>query len=220
MIGREILPTATTYNYFFRYFAKFGKIEEGMNLYDKMVRSGYEPDRLTYQLLIKMLCENQRLDLAVQMIKEMNQNGFDSDLATSTMLIHLLARLRRYDEAVDEFEGMIKRGIVPQYITYRMLVKELKRLGMDEMERKVSKLMDSVPHSTKLPRSYREREGDEVVSLRKSIIKKAGVISETLRVYKDTKEVNKVKESGESAVESANRLIADIKRRVYAVKSE
>ncbi|KAJ6839546.1 putative pentatricopeptide repeat-containing protein, mitochondrial [Iris pallida] len=219
MIGREILPTVTTYNYFFKYFSRFGKIEEGMNLYTKMVQSGYSPNRLTYQLLIKMFAESEKLDLAVQMIREMEQSGFESDLATSSMLVHLLVRLRKIDEACKEFEGMIKKGIVPQYVTYRMLTKELRRLGMGEIERKVSELMDSVPHSTKLPGSYREREGDEVVELRKSIMKKARVMSETLKTCKDPKELRKLKGSTESAVESANKLIADIRRRVYKVQS-
>ncbi|KAG1346231.1 pentatricopeptide repeat-containing protein, mitochondrial [Cocos nucifera] len=220
MIARGVLPTPTTYNYFFSFFAKFGKIEEGMNLYNKMIQSGYAPDRLTYQLLIKMLCEKEKLDLAVPLIREMNRNGFDSDLATSTMLMHMLCQMRKYEEACDEFESMIKRGIVPQYITYRILVKELKRLGMLEMERKISRLMDSVRHSTKLPGTYRVKEQGETVDLRKSIMKKAQLMSDTLKISKDSKELSKLKSSTESAMESANRLITYIRRRAYAVKSE
>ncbi|XP_008811598.2 pentatricopeptide repeat-containing protein At5g11310, mitochondrial [Phoenix dactylifera] len=219
MIGRGVLPTPTTYNYFFSFFAKVGKIEEGMNLYNKMIQSGYVLDRLTYQLLIKMLCEKEKLDLAVQLIGEMNRNGFDSDLATSTMLVHMLCRMRKYEEACDEFESMIKRGVVPQYITYQILAKELKRLGMLEMERKISRLMDSLRHSTKLPGTYREKERGEALDLRKSIMKKAQLMSDTLKTCKDSKELSKLRSSTESAVESANRLIRDIRRRVYAVKS-
>nr|CAD1834488.1 unnamed protein product [Ananas comosus var. bracteatus] len=220
MIGRGILPTATTYNYFFRFFAKFGRIEEGMNLYTKMVRSGYAPDQLTFQLLIKMFCENDKLDLAVQVIKEMNRSGFASDLATSTMLVHLLCRTRRFEDACEEFGEMFKRGIVPQYITYRMLMKELKRLGMPRLEKKLSDLMHSVPHSTKLPGSYRDKEGDETVKLRKSIINKAQAMSDALKECNDPKELSRLKSSTESALESANRLVADIRRRVYAVQSD
>ncbi|XP_072967411.1 uncharacterized protein [Typha angustifolia] len=220
MIGRGILPTATTYNYFFRFFSKFGKIEEGMNLYTKMIHSGYSPDCLTYHLLIKMLCEKDKLDLAVQMIREMNRNGFESDLATSTMLVHLLCRIRRFEEAFEEFESMFQRGIVPQYITYKMLKKEFQRLGLLELEKQLVELMKSVPHSTRLPGTYRDKEGDESVKLRKSIMRKAQVISDALKECKDPKELVKLKSSTESALESANRLIADIRRRVYGVQGE
>lgn len=217
MIGRDVLPTATTYNYFFKHFSKSGKIEEGMNLYTKMIQSGYAPDRLTYQLLIKMLCEKQRLELAVQLIKEMNMNGFESDLATSTMLVHLLCRLRRYQEACEVFEEMIKRGVVPQYITYHRLVKELKRLEMDELVRKVSVMMDSVPHSTKLPGSFREKEGDETVKRRKTIMKKARAMSDVL---KDQKDPAKLRSTTENSVQSAKKLIVDIRKRASAVPND
>ncbi|WOL20435.1 hypothetical protein Cni_G29240 [Canna indica] len=219
MIGRNILPSVTTYNYFFRFFSKFGKIEEGMNLYTKMIHLGYSPDRLTYQLLIKMLCEKERLELAVQLIGEMSRNGFDLDLDTSTMLVHLLCRMRRFEEASFEFESMIKRGIVPQYITYQMVVKELKRSGMLELERKVSDLMKSVRHSVNLPDTYRERKRDCIFERRNSIIKKAEKMSDALRIHKDSKESIRLKSSNEIAMESASKLITDIRRRVYAVQS-
>lgn len=220
MVGRSILPTPSTYNYFFRFFSKFGKIEEAMNLYTKMIHLGYFPDRLTYQLLIKMLCEKEKLDLAVQLIREMNRNGFDLDLDTCTMLVHLLCRTHRFEEASVEFESMIKRGIVPQYITYQMLVKELNRLGMLELERKVSNLMNTVLHSTKLPDTYRERVYDHTVEQRKSILRKAEMMSDALKSYKDSKEFSNLRSSNEIAVESASMLITDIRRRVYAMQSE
>ncbi|XP_077221479.1 pentatricopeptide repeat (PPR) superfamily protein [Tasmannia lanceolata] len=212
MIGRGCLPTATTYNYFFRFFAKFGKIEEGMNLYAKMIESGYEPDRLTYHLLIKMLCECERLDLAVQVVKEMNAKGCDSDLATSTMLVHLLCRMRRLEDACFEFEGMINRGVVPQYLTYKRLLEELRKSGMLEMARKLSCLMDAIPHSTKLPNTFSDRPPE----LRSSIMRKAEVMSDILKTCRNPRELIKQRGSSGNAVASANRLIEDIQRRAHA----
>ncbi|PKI47138.1 hypothetical protein CRG98_032480 [Punica granatum] len=155
MISRGFTPTLTTYNYFFRYFSKSGKIEEGMNLYTKMIESGYNPDRLTYHLLLKMLCEAERLELALQLSKEMRSRGFDMDLATSTMLVHLLCKMYRFDEAFAEFEDMIRRGIVPQCLSFQRMNDELNRNGRTEMARKLHEMMSSLPHSAKLPDSYR-----------------------------------------------------------------
>uniref|UniRef100_A0A0A9B9H2 Pentacotripeptide-repeat region of PRORP domain-containing protein n=1 Tax=Arundo donax TaxID=35708 RepID=A0A0A9B9H2_ARUDO len=129
-----------------------------MNLYNKMVNNGYAPDRLTYHLLIKMLCEANRLELTLQMIQEMRNSGFEPDLVTSTMLIHLFCRRHQFEEAFAEFERMFEIGIVSQYITYRMLLKEFKQLGLVELVQKLTDLMRSVPHSTKLPGSYRDKE--------------------------------------------------------------
>ncbi|KAA8525351.1 hypothetical protein F0562_007231 [Nyssa sinensis] len=213
MISRGFVPTPTTYNYFFRHFSKFGKIEEGMNLYTKMIESGYTPDRLTYHLLIKMLCEQDRLDLVMQVSKEMRARGCDLDLATSTMLIHLMCKMHRFKEAFGEFEDMVRRGIVPQYLTYQRMSDELKKQGMTEMVRKLSDMMALVPHSMKLPNTYRE-EADASHGRKKSIIRKAEAMSDILKTCSDPRELVKHRSSSENAVSSANRLIENIKRRV------
>ncbi|KAL6636870.1 hypothetical protein ACP70R_024442 [Stipagrostis hirtigluma subsp. patula] len=215
MMGRGILPTARTYNYFFMVFARKRSVELGMNLYSKMVNNGYAPDRLTFHLLIKMLCEANRLELTVQMVQEMRNSGFEPDLATSTMLIHLLCRRHQYEEAFAEFEHMFERGIVPQYITYRMLMKELKRLGLVELVQKLTDLMRSVPHSTKLPGSYRDKEGDDAIEKKKSILQKAQAVSDVLKECKDPKQAHKLKKPEETDVEVADRIVANIRRRVY-----
>lgn len=72
MISWEVFPTPMACSYFFRHFSKCRKIEEWkieelMNLYTKMIESGYTSDRLTCHLLLKM-CEEERLDLAVEII--------------------------------------------------------------------------------------------------------------------------------------------------------
>ncbi|GMN45224.1 hypothetical protein TIFTF001_014426 [Ficus carica] len=207
-----IIPTPTTYNYFFKYFSKFGKVEEGMNLYTKMIESGHSPDRLTYQLLLKMLCEDGKLDLAVQVSKEMRSRGYDMDLATSTMLIHLLCNMHRLKEACAEFEDMIRRGIVPQYLTYQRMNDELKKQGMTEMVWRLSDLMSSVPHSTRLPNTY-NRDGDASRARRNSIIRKAEAMSEMLKSCTDPRELVRYRGSFENAVSLANRLIDDIQKK-------
>ncbi|KAF5726220.1 pentatricopeptide repeat-containing protein [Tripterygium wilfordii] len=150
MISRGFVPTPTTYNYFCRHFSKFGKIEEGMNLYTKMIESGHNTDRLTCHLLGKMSCEEHGLDLAVQVSMEMRARGCDMDPATGTMLIHLLCRMHKLKEAFAEFEDMLLRGIVPQYLTFQLLNNELKHQRTNDMAHKLCGLMSYVPHPTKL----------------------------------------------------------------------
>ncbi|PAN38680.1 hypothetical protein PAHAL_7G189100 [Panicum hallii] len=215
MLGRGISPTARTYNYFFMVFARNCSIELGMNLYSKMVSNGYAPDRLTYHLLIKMLCEANRLELTLQMLQEMRNSGFEPDIATSTMLIHLLCRCHQFEEAFAEFEHMFERGIVPQYITYRMLMKELKRLGLVKLVQKLTDLMRSVPHSTKLPGSYRDKEGDDAIEKKKTILQKAQAVSDVLKERKDPKKQHELKNPEETDVQVADRIVANIRRRVY-----
>ncbi|KAM7490324.1 hypothetical protein LguiA_033245 [Lonicera macranthoides] len=206
MISKGNVPTPTTYNYFFRYFSRFGKIEEGMNLYTKMIESGYNPDRLTYHLLVKMLCEEERLDLAMQITKEMRGRGFDLDLAISTMLMHLLLKMHRFDEAFGEFEDMIRRGVVPQYLTYEKMRDMLKREGMNEMARKLRDMMASVPHSMKLPNTYNgDIDRDSSRLRRRSIIRKAEVMSDILKTKRNPREIVKSRSGPKNNISSASR---------------
>lgn len=184
-----------------------------MNLYAKMIESGYTPDRLTYHLLLKMLCEQERLDLAVQISKEMRARGCDIDLATSTMLIHLLCRMHRFEEAVMEFEDMLRRGIVPQHLTFHRLNDELRKRGMVQMAQKLSNMMSSVPHSTNLPNTYNV-EGDASWRARRtSILQKAEGMSEILKTCTNPRELVKHRSRHENPVSVANRLIEDIRKR-------
>ncbi|XP_062076647.1 pentatricopeptide repeat-containing protein At5g11310, mitochondrial-like isoform X1 [Humulus lupulus] len=213
MISRGFVPTPTTYNYFFKYFSKLGKIEEAMNLYTKMIESRYSPDRLTYHRLLKMLCEDGKLELAVQVIEEMRSRGCDMDLATSTMLIHLFCDMRKFEMASLEFGNMIRRGIVPQYLTFQRLNDELKKQGMTEMARKVCGLMSSVPHSTKLPDTYK-KDGNASRARRSSILRKAEAMSTVLKTCKDPRELVKYRGSSKNVVATANPLIENIKKKV------
>ncbi|KMZ75718.1 Pentatricopeptide repeat-containing protein [Zostera marina] len=229
MIGRGIFPTATTYNYFFRFFSRCGgKIEEGLNLYNKMVKSGYSPDRLTYHLLIKMVCEEDRagrgggINLAVRLIRDMNAKGFDSDLATSTMLIHMLCRMNMWDEACVEFKEMIEKGLVPQYLTYQRLIKNLKRLGMIKLSNHLTGLMNCLYHSNKLPANYKHggSEEDKSLDVRKAIVYQAKTMSDILKHSRERQRKNsadstqvQLKSRRQISVESANKLIAEIKNR-------
>ncbi|XP_011081891.1 pentatricopeptide repeat-containing protein At5g11310, mitochondrial [Sesamum indicum] len=212
MIDNKCLPTPTTYSYFFKYFSKVGKTEAGLNLYTKMIRSGYEPDRLTYHLLVKMLCKEGKLDLTVQIIKEMRARGFDLDLASSTMLMHLLWRMRRYDEAVSEFQDVFRRGIIPQHLTYRRMAEELERQGMIETSQKLHDLMKSVPHSTKLPdtyKGYRNSSHERKIS----IIQRAEAMSDILKTCENPRELVKHKNRPENSVLSAQKLMDSIQRK-------
>ncbi|KAL6524147.1 hypothetical protein OROMI_031242 [Orobanche minor] len=215
MIDDKCLPTSTTYSYFFKYFAKAGKTDVGLDLYSKLIKSGYKPDRLTYYLVVKMLCKEGKLGLTVQIIKEMRASGFDLDLAVSTMLIHLLWKMRKYDEAVFEFEDMFRRGIVPQYLTYRRMSDDLERRGMMEMVKKLRDLMDSVPHSRKVPDTYR-RLGNSSYERKMSVIKRAESMSDILKTCRNPRALVKHGYGPENVVVSAQKLMENIQRKVHS----
>ena len=124
-----------------------------MNLYTKMIESGYTSDRLTCHLLLKM-CEEERLDLAVEISKEMRARVCDVDLATRTMLTLFLCQMHRFEDAFAGFEDMLGRGIVPRYLTSHGLNDEFGKQGMIELAWRLSNLMSFVSHSRNLPNRY------------------------------------------------------------------
>ncbi|EOA19373.1 hypothetical protein CARUB_v10000508mg [Capsella rubella] len=212
MMTRGVDPTATTYNQFFKYFSKHNKTEAGMNLYFKLIEAGHSPDRLTYHLILKMLCEDGKLSLAMQVNKEMKNRGIDPDLLTTTMLIHLLCRLDMWEEAYEEFEKAVRRGIIPQYITFKMIDNGLRSKGMTDMAKRLSSIMSSLPHSKKLPNTYREAvDAPPDKDRRKSILHRAEAMSDVLKGCRNPRKLVKMRGTQKKAVRDDESLIDDLK---------
>ncbi|KAJ0243287.1 Pentatricopeptide repeat-containing protein [Hirschfeldia incana] len=212
MMKRGVDPTTTTYNHFFKYFSKHNKTEEGMNLYFKLIEAGHSPDRFTYHLIMKMLCEDGKLSLAMQVDKEMKNRGIDPDLLTTTMLIHLLCRLDMFEEGFEEFEKVVRRGMIPQYITFKMIDNGLRTKGMTEMAKRLAGLMSSLPHSEKLPNTYREvvdapRPGGD---RRKSILHRAEVMSDVLKGCRNPRKLVKMRGSPRKTVREEGKRVDDV----------
>ncbi|CAN8256650.1 unnamed protein product [Cochlearia groenlandica] len=195
MMSRGVDPTPTTYNHFFKYFSKHNETEQGMNLYFKLIEAGHSLDRFTYHLLLKMLCEEGKLSLAMQVNKEMKSRGIDTDLLTSTMLIHMLCRLDMFEEAFEEFESIVRRGIIPQYITFKIIDNGLRSKGMIDMSKRLSSLMSSLPHSKKLPNTYREVVDESVDGgdRKKYVLRRAEAMSDVLKDCRNPRKLVKMR---------------------------
>lgn len=96
-------------------------------------------------------------------------------------------------------------------------MKELEWLGLLKLVETLTDLMQSVPRSTKLSSSYREKEGDDAKVTRKFklILEKAQAVSNVLKECKDLKGLHKLKNDEETDVHVADRLVANIWKRVY-----
>ncbi|ESQ41085.1 hypothetical protein EUTSA_v10013015mg [Eutrema salsugineum] len=211
MMNRGVDPTPTTYNHFFKFFSKHNKTEQGMNLYFKLIEAGHSPDRFTYHLILKMLCEDGKLSLAMQVNKEMKNRGIDPDLLTTTMMIHLLCRLDMLEEAFGEFEKAVRRGIVPQYITFKMIDNGLRSKGMIDMAKRLSSVMSSLPHSKKLPNTYREVvDAPPDRDRKKSILHKAEAMSDVLKGCRNPRKLVKMRGSHQRTVGEDKKLVDDL----------
>ncbi|GFY88847.1 hypothetical protein Acr_06g0007870 [Actinidia rufa] len=144
--------------------SKSGKIGEALNLYTKIMESGYAPDRLTYNLLMNFLCKQERLDLAMQVRNEMKTREFDLDTSARTVLVHLLCTMHSFEEEQRMFK----------------------------MASKLCDLMPSVPHSIELPNAY-ARDEDASCARRTSIMWKAKGMSDTLKTCRDLREPVKLR---------------------------
>jgi hypothetical protein len=73
--------------------------------------------------------------------------------------------------------------------------------------------MSSVSHSKNLPNTYNVDRDASRHARRKSILQKAGVMSEILKTCNDPRELVKHRSSSQNPESSANQLIEDIKKR-------
>ncbi|KAB1204539.1 hypothetical protein CJ030_MR8G021809 [Morella rubra] len=216
------VPSLRVYNILLNGWFRSRKLKKAEQLWERMKMDDVKPSVVTYGTLVEGYCrmrraeraiELERLDLAVQVSQEMRARGCDMDLATSTMLVHLLCKMHRLEEALVEFGDMIRRGVIPQYLTFKRMNDELKKQGRTDLVQRLRDMMSTIPHSTKLPNTYRG-DGDESRARRTSIMRKAEAMSDLLKTSTDPRELIKNRSSSRNVVLCADQLMESIKEKV------
>jgi pentatricopeptide repeat protein len=76
MIHRGFSPDIVTYNSLINGLCKRGRIQEALNLFEKLQAEGIQPDSITYNTLICWLCREGAFDDACFLLYRGVENGF------------------------------------------------------------------------------------------------------------------------------------------------
>jgi pentatricopeptide repeat protein len=90
-----------TYNMFLRGLSMAGRMDSACNLYEKMCRKGYQPNRWTFDIMVHGFCKNGDRNEAERWMDAMYRNGFYP--TWYTMRLYNNASLRAHDQKIISF---------------------------------------------------------------------------------------------------------------------
>jgi pentatricopeptide repeat protein len=88
MIHRGFSPDIVTYNSLINGLCKRGRIQEALNLFEKLQAEGIQPDSITYNTLICWLCREGAFDDACFLLYRGVENGFVPNDVTWNILVY------------------------------------------------------------------------------------------------------------------------------------
>jgi pentatricopeptide repeat protein len=80
-------PNVALYNIMIHGFVKFGKLDNAVEFYDRMIRDRVKPDVITFNTLINGYCRSRKFELALQVFKEMKNKGCVPNVVSFNTLI-------------------------------------------------------------------------------------------------------------------------------------
>ncbi|RLN09534.1 pentatricopeptide repeat-containing protein [Panicum miliaceum] len=90
-----------TYNMLLRGLSMAGRMDSACNLYEKMCRKGYQPNRWTFDIMVHGFCKNGDRNEAERWMDAMYRNGFYP--TWYTMRLYNNASLRTHDQKIISF---------------------------------------------------------------------------------------------------------------------
>ncbi|GER55050.1 pentatricopeptide repeat (PPR) superfamily protein [Striga asiatica] len=130
-------PNVRSYTILINYLCKHGYMNEAVNYFDDMIKSGCAPDPALYTCLITGFAKQKKMDMVQRLLNDMKEKGCPPDGQMYNALIKMMTRLKMPDDAVKIYKKMIQGGIQPSIHTYNMIMKMYFVMGDCKMGRGV-----------------------------------------------------------------------------------
>ncbi|CAN8257032.1 unnamed protein product [Cochlearia groenlandica] len=96
---------------------------KGLMVFEKMRKSGFEPDAAAYNIMIRSLCVAGRGDLALEFYKEMIEKGITFGVRTYKMLLDCIAKSEKVDVVQSIADDMVKLCEISEHDAFGYLLK-------------------------------------------------------------------------------------------------
>ncbi|PKI51483.1 hypothetical protein CRG98_028043 [Punica granatum] len=100
MTRKNVMRNGQTCTFPVEAFSKEGKISQAKHLFDALIPTGMEPDRITYNSLMDGDCLQGRVDDASNLFDLMAERDCPADVITYNILINGYGNVKRVDESI------------------------------------------------------------------------------------------------------------------------
>ncbi|KAJ4821102.1 Pentatricopeptide repeat-containing protein [Rhynchospora pubera] len=135
--GSGVRFSAMSYNSVLDALGQNGKLEDALNLFDKMCKEHNSPRRITvnlgtFNVMSDAYCHAGKFDEAVLIFRKMGEKGCIPDTLSYNNLINQLGKNKLLGQAEELFKEMCEREIKPDEYTYVLLVESCFRVDRDD----------------------------------------------------------------------------------------
>ncbi|XP_051138082.1 pentatricopeptide repeat-containing protein At3g49240, mitochondrial [Andrographis paniculata] len=129
VVGEDSTVTmnAVAYNYILEALCKNGKLDEALNLFEKMKTVHDPPRKLTvnlgsYNIIVDGYCAENRYSEAIEVFNSMGEKRCSPDTLSYNVLIDQLCRNEMFVEAENLYKGMADKNVSPDEYTFTVLM--------------------------------------------------------------------------------------------------
>jgi pentatricopeptide repeat protein len=130
MPAKNILPNVVTYSTMVDGYAKAGRLEEALGLFNEMKFLAIRLDRVSYNTLLSIYAKLGRFEEALNVCKEMESCGIKKDAVTYNALLGGYGKQGKYDDVRKKFEEMKAENVSPNLLTYSTLIDVFSKGGL------------------------------------------------------------------------------------------
>lgn len=112
-----------TWTILLMHYGKVKLVGKALLIFEKMRRSGFEPDSEAYRLMIQLLCQSRKGEIALEFYKEMVQKDLGVDIKLYRLLLNFLAGCGDVNGVYLVANDMIKLSHIPEHDVYCYVLK-------------------------------------------------------------------------------------------------
>ncbi|KAJ4843837.1 hypothetical protein Tsubulata_047104 [Turnera subulata] len=125
----DCFPDTVTYSVLISAFAKLGRDDSALRLFDEMKDNGRHPTAKIYTTLMGIYFKSGMVEKALSLVEEMKQKGCSPTVYTYTELVRGLGKAGRVDDAYSVFLNMLREGCRPDVVLINNLINVLGKVG-------------------------------------------------------------------------------------------
>ncbi|KAJ8630926.1 hypothetical protein MRB53_024249 [Persea americana] len=126
------LKNINTWTILISHYGKAKMTGKALLAFEKMRKSGCQPDKAAYKSMIRVLCNAGKAELAMEFYKEMVSKNMEVEIKLYTILMNCLSRLGDVVTVRLIADDMIKISQIPEHEVYSCMLKSLCMSGRTE----------------------------------------------------------------------------------------
>ncbi|XP_027357086.1 pentatricopeptide repeat-containing protein At1g66345, mitochondrial [Abrus precatorius] len=172
LLQKNLIHESVAYSLIVHAKVTLGSLDSAWELYEEMVRRGFQGNSFIYTSFIGAFCRDGRIEEAIGLMREMEERGLRPYGETFEHVVVGCADSERLEECLSFFEKMLSVGVLPSCLAFNKMVEKLcERGNVEQANSMLTVLLDKgflpndVTYSCLMQGYARKDEVEDVLKL-------------------------------------------------------